>query len=412
MSWLVQVFVNFDKILGVHNWYNGVAKHKKSLVKTSGALKVGVLGAANINIAAIIDPISTHADAILVGIAARDIKKAQAQIDRYGLGEYARAYGSYQDLLDDESIDAVYIPLPNGLHHEWAIKSLRAGKHVLLEKPFTSNAAQARELTEAAAVANKICLEAFHWRFHPAAHHVKSIIESGKYGDVVKLSSHMTLPRGTVDKDDIRFKYSLAGGASMDLTYVLSTSSYFAVPAFEDSEIQFTVHSAVPRLNAADDLVDNAMEARFTIEPPGKRKVECHTVADLELPPLWGLIPRLDKLAPEMFIECETATIHFANFVAPYLNHTITITEKGPDGTFMGQKVVEKCYTDGPQWQSRGQAWWTTYRYQLEVFVDQVRAKESGREYKGPTMTLQESTKLMSLIDAVYDKAGLPRRGV
>ena len=88
------------------------------------------------------------------------------------------------------------------------------------------------------------------------------------------------------------------------------------------------------------------------------------------------------------------------------------VTEKSSNGTFTGKKHVEKCYKDGPQWGSRGQDWWTTYRYQLESFIDQVKAKETGEAYRGPNMRVEESIKLMTLIDAVYDKAGLPRRGL
>ena len=196
----------------------------------------------------------------------------------------------------------------------------------MLEKPFTSNAEQARSVAEAAYTANKICLEAFHWRFHPAAHHVKSICQSGKYGDVVKISSNLVLPRGIEGKDNIRFKYSLAGGATMDLTYVLSSSSFFAAPSFTDDEVKFQVNSATARLNAKDKLVDNAMQTHITIEVPGKKDVQCYTEADLELPPLFGFIPRLDRLTPDITIECEHAKIQYDNFVAPWFNHSITST--------------------------------------------------------------------------------------
>lgn len=87
-------------------------KHKTDLVKNSDPLRVGVLGAAKINVTSIVDSVSTHPDAILAGIAARDLKKAQEQIDRYDLSHYAKAYGNYQELLDDPSLDAVYLPLP------------------------------------------------------------------------------------------------------------------------------------------------------------------------------------------------------------------------------------------------------------------------------------------------------------
>lgn len=106
-----------------------------------------------------------------------------------------------------------------------------------------------------------------------------------------------------------------------------------------------------------------------------------------------------------VFIELEKAKIHYDRFV-PLLGHSITITDK-----MTGKKEVEKVYVDGDQWGKRGESWWSTYRWQLEAFVDMVKSKENGTNYSGPCMSLEESEKLMEVIDSVYDKAGLPRRG-
>jgi predicted dehydrogenase len=207
-------------ILNVHNWWNGVPKVKASLKRTENPLRIGVLSAADINYSAIIDPIQTHRDAILCGIAARDRSRAQAQIDKYKLGPACKAYGSYAELLADPDIEAVYIPLPNGLHCEWGIKAMEAGKHVLVEKPITSNAEEARKLQQTATTTGKVGLEAFHWRFHPAAHRLKEIVESGKYGYPTSIYAQLNVPAGQFDKNNIRFNYKLGGGACMDLTYV------------------------------------------------------------------------------------------------------------------------------------------------------------------------------------------------
>jgi len=135
--------------------------------KSPEALKVGVISSAQINAAArefliaslttntthilivtqVIHPAESHPSVILYAIASRDISTAQKAKEQY---KFTKAYGSYEDLLDDPEIDFVYISTPNGLHYEWAAKSLKAGKHVLCEKPFTSNAAEAKELMELA----------------------------------------------------------------------------------------------------------------------------------------------------------------------------------------------------------------------------------------------------------------------
>jgi predicted dehydrogenase len=145
-----------------------------------------------------IDPVSTHPTALITAIAARDKSRAQAQIDAYKslLPGDVKAHGSYDAVVSDPDIDAVYIPLPNGLHHRWAVAALRNAKHVLIEKPMASNAREAREIRDAASAAGKVALEAFHWRFHPAAHTVKSMVLSGEYGPVRSVNAAMVFPAG------------------------------------------------------------------------------------------------------------------------------------------------------------------------------------------------------------------------
>jgi len=108
------------------------------------------------------------------------------------------------------------------IHHstlsisEWAIKSMRAGKHVLIEKPLCANAQEAQEIFQVARETDKIALEAFHWRFHPATHEVKGLIEGGEYGRVTRTFARMVTPKNSIPGSDIRWKYKLGGGALMD----------------------------------------------------------------------------------------------------------------------------------------------------------------------------------------------------
>lgn len=103
-----------------------------------------------------IHPAETHPGVNLYGIASRQRSDAEKAVKTY---KFQRAFGSYQELLDDPKVDFVYISTPNGLHFEWAIKALKAGKHVLLEKPFTSNADEARKLVEEAEKSGKVLME-------------------------------------------------------------------------------------------------------------------------------------------------------------------------------------------------------------------------------------------------------------
>ncbi|EMC94626.1 hypothetical protein BAUCODRAFT_149758 [Baudoinia panamericana UAMH 10762] len=397
----------WDVVLYYHRWRHGIQHVTASLQKTSSPLQIGVLGAAAINTIAIYDAVSTHPDATIAGVAARSRAKAEAQIARYKLKD-AKGYGSYDELLAVPNIDAVYIPLPNGLHCEWTCKAMRAGKHVLCEKPLASNAEQVREIMKVSQQTGKVVLEAFHWRLYPAAHVLKDIVESGRYGKVREVRAHLGLPAWVIGKDDIRFNYDLAGGASMDMLYVFSTSSYYAAPSLRGAEVE--VLEAKPRKNGKDARIDDAMEATYTVRT-GEHAVVCHVRADLGAPPLYGFIPKIWAAGDGVGIDLEKATISYGSYAAPYAGHAITITDKATGN-------IEKltAFTDGPQWKKRGQPWWTTYRYQLEAFVDRVRAVQGGAALQdlaaveGPWISLEESEAVMELVDKVYTKAGMPKR--
>ncbi|KIV84916.1 hypothetical protein PV11_00665 [Exophiala sideris] len=429
MSWVVET------ILSVHNWWNNVSTVRstiqaeklsslQSTASTTQPLRIGVLGAAAINLTAIFDPVSTQPSSIITGIAARDKSRAQAQIDTYKsyLPGNCKAYDSYDALLSDPDIDAVYIPLPNGLHHRWALSALEKGKHILIEKPLASSAQQARDIRDTALRAGRTALEAFHWRFHPAAHTVKSILQSGKCGAIRSVNARMVVPAGVLKKDDIRFQYSLAGGSCMDLTYVFSAVSFFAVRDITDPNVKFTVDAATPRLNVKDKLVDEAMQATITFkEAESNHNVTATVHADLAQPWLFGLIPQIWAGSPDVTIQTDSAEISFSNFVGPWAGHNIAITSLTRDATgkikSRGKTTNQKAFTGGDQWSKEenggnAQEWWTTYRYQLEAFVRQIRGNEASKEgYKGPWVSLDESVRVLEIIDKVYEKAGLPLRG-
>ena len=142
-------------------------------------LRFGILGAARIAPMALIQPARRVAEAQVVAVAARDGAKARAFATKHGI---PRVHDSYDALLADPEIDAIYNPLPNGLHCEWTIRALRAGKHVLCEKPIASNAAEAQQMAEAARETGRVLVEAFHWRYHPLAKRVKELLASGAIG--------------------------------------------------------------------------------------------------------------------------------------------------------------------------------------------------------------------------------------
>src|SRR5687768_7273299 len=160
---------------------------------------------------AVIRPARSSTVAEVVAVAARSTERAQTFADKHGI---PRVHGSYEALLADPAVDAVYNPLPNGLHGKWTLAALEAGKHVLCEKPFTANAAEAAEVAKAANASGLVVMEAFHYRYHPLAVRVDEIMRSGVLGPLrhVEASVCFPLPMFT----NIRYDYSLAGGAMMD----------------------------------------------------------------------------------------------------------------------------------------------------------------------------------------------------
>ena len=176
-------------------------------------LKIGVLGAARITPGALIKPARRTGRAEVVAVAARDVDRARAYAKK---NKIPRVADSYEALLADPELDAVYIPLPNGLHGHWTVAALRAGKHVLCEKPFTANADEARQVAEAAAAhPGLVVMEAFHYEYHPMTRRLVEIVQSGELGIIKEIDIAFAAPLAR--PGDIRYQLDLAGGAMMDM---------------------------------------------------------------------------------------------------------------------------------------------------------------------------------------------------
>jgi predicted dehydrogenase len=175
-------------------------------------VRIGVLGAARIAPSAVIAPAGRIEDARVVSVAARDRQRATAFAAKHGIERVAE---SYRALLEDPDVDAIYNPLPNGLHAEWTLAALDAGKHVLCEKPFTANATEAAQIAEAASRHPElVVMEAFHYRYHPLAGRVAKVLEAGELGRLRRVEAAVCFPLPKFS--DIRYQLDLAGGAMMD----------------------------------------------------------------------------------------------------------------------------------------------------------------------------------------------------
>ncbi|TVY31378.1 D-xylose 1-dehydrogenase (NADP(+)), partial [Lachnellula subtilissima] len=200
--------------------------HPPEPPKSREAIRIGILGTGWIASRALITPAKSHPDVIIAAVASRDKTRAEAYARKFNI---PIAYGSYQgrpsavDMLDDPAIDAIYNPLPNSEHYEWSLRALKAGKHVLLEKPSVSNTLEAESLfayNSSLPMPRPILLEAMHPRFHPAWSKFLSLISSPH---VEKVDVEFNAPSGFFAKGDIRWRFDLAGGAMMDIgSYTVS----------------------------------------------------------------------------------------------------------------------------------------------------------------------------------------------
>lgn len=175
-------------------------------------LRWGVLGVAGIAMKKVLPAMKHCTRAEVVGIASRDLSRAQEAASRLGI---SKAYGSYEELLADTDIDAIYNPLPNHLHVPWSIKAAEAGKHVLCEKPIGLSADEARKLIEVRDRTRKKIGEAFMVRTHPQWLRARELVRNGTIGELRAIISAFSY--FNVDPNNIRNMPDIGGGGVMDI---------------------------------------------------------------------------------------------------------------------------------------------------------------------------------------------------
>jgi predicted dehydrogenase len=324
-----------------------------------GVVRIGALGAARITPEALVRPAAADPQAEVVAVAARDLDRARRFTAEHKIRS---AYGSYEDVLADPDVDAVYIALPNGLHGRWTKAAIRAGKHVLCEKPFAANAEEAAWVAEASRGTGLVVMEAFHYRYHALVARMLEIIHSGELGEITSLAAWLAFPLLT--PDDIRWNFSLAGGALMDAgcypTHLLRTL------AGAEPEVR----SARARTRQPD--VDRLMQAELVF-PDGRR---ASLTASM-------LSPRLGAGAR---VTGTRGTMRVLNPYFPQMVHRLSV--RSPTRTAV-ERVPRRP---------------GTYECQLAAFTGAVLRGE-------PILTgVEDAVANMRVIDACYAAAGLPRR--
>ena len=213
-------------------------------------------------------------EAEVVAVAARDRSRAEAFASKHGI---PKVCDSYAALVADPDIDAIYNPLPNGLHAEWTIAALEAGKHVLCEKPFTANAKEAEDVAAVAARTGLVVMEAFHYRYHPLAPAHARDRRERRARDHPARRDRARASR-CPKFSDIRYQYDLAGGATMDVgTYTVHMARLLGC---EEPEVV----SAEAKLRTPD--VDRAMRAELSVPERAHRSHHVLDVVALGAPDL------------------------------------------------------------------------------------------------------------------------------
>ncbi|MBE2182147.1 MAG: Gfo/Idh/MocA family oxidoreductase [Anaerolineae bacterium] len=185
-------------------------------------IRWGVISTARIGAKAVIPAIQKSNNGIVAAVGSRDLEKGRTFANHCNI---PKVYGSYEDLIADPEIDAIYNPLPNGLHGEWSIKAAEGGKHVLCEKPLASDAAEAEKMMRAFNSRGLLLAEAFMYRFHPQIQAAKTLIDEGSIGKIHLIKASFGFP--IKSEDDVRLSSALAGGGLMDVgCYCVNISRY------------------------------------------------------------------------------------------------------------------------------------------------------------------------------------------
>ncbi len=323
-------------------------------------IRFGVLGAAKILPSALVYPCMNELNAEIVAISARDRKRAKRFAEAHHISNVC---SHYDEVIHHEGINAVYNPLPISAHHEWTIKALKAGKHVLCEKSLACNAQEAEEMSKLASKNELVLMDAFHYRYHPLFSRIRSVYQSGVLGTVQSIEASFHIP--VTDSNDIRMKYETGGGVTMDIgCYPISWVRHM-------TNQEPTVVSA--RAEVGPEKVDLFLETEMDLEG-----IQVKTSGDMR---------SSARFKASLKVTGDSGSLLVNNVVAPQFGSEFTLN--------IGGKVSKETFDRRP-----------TYAYQLDSFIAAVD--------KGTPVATdgEDAIKQMRLIDSCYVAAGLPMRGL
>ena len=318
-------------------------------------IRFGVLGTGRIVPNGLLAPAKETPGVIVSAVASRIPHRAEAFAARYGIQD---GYGSYEALIRNKDIDAVYIALPPALHFDWARRAIEAGKHVLCEKPLAENAQLAQELALSAKRHGRVLLEGMHARYLDRLRRQRELVAGGELGRLLRIESCIRTPYMRMARDDFRLRYELGGGAALDLgCYAVSCLRYLAG---EEPEVLSVRH----RCSGAQ--VDRWMCAMLRF-PSGVEGVVEFGFRGLYLPR--------------------------ARLIATYENGWV----RGEGDKLVHAKNGNLVRESFPPM--------STFKLQLDAFVKRIRGEESN------AVSPDDAVLTARVLDALFEKAGLARRG-
>jgi len=326
-----------------------------------------MLSTARISAVALLGAAASVPEVTVAAVAARDRSRAEAFARRNGI---PAAYGDYDELLADPDVDAIYNPLPNSLHGPWTLRAIAAGKHVLCEKPFASNAAEAAQVAEAAQMAEGaglVVMEAMHYRYHPVIRRLADVVAG--LGPVRHIQCWTSF--AIADEGDIRYDYDLGGGALMD-------GGCYAIDCLRllgpgEPEVTGALADPVPAsgrgVGPEGAAADRAMAVRLGFADGATAWFESAFTMDGEF-------------RADVHVICARGQVWMENFIQAHRGHLLATAD--------GSVVADE----------RGSGD-TTYAWQLRAFAEAISDGEPV-----PT-SAHHAVGTMRLIDAAYRSAGL-----
>ncbi len=329
------------------------SNHETSLHRP---VRWGILSAADIGVTRTAPAIVASSNGKLTAVGSRNPERAR---ELFSFAPDVRVYNDYNSVLHDPEIEAIYIPLPNSLHAEWTIKALKAGKHVLCEKPMAVTAEQAMTMAQAARDNGKLLMEAFMYRFHPQTVWALEQVVAGHIGPVKLVHSSFAFNIGS-RPHDIRLQASLAGGSLMDVGCYpvnLCRAVYGRTPIAVGARVYTPANGEVERYASA---VLDFDEGRFGLID-----------SSLELP--------LRQVA-EIIGEEGTITIPLP-FTLGHIEAVVILAVEG--------QTIHQRFTPVDQ-----------YRLEVEHFAACIRYSHS------PYLSLEETIDNLATLEAIYQSAG------